>query len=44
MKLKDIGREGLDWLYLAQTRDSWGGPWEHGNDPSGSIKFGEILD
>jgi hypothetical protein len=23
MDLKEIGREGLDWIHLAQNRDHW---------------------
>jgi len=23
MDLKEIGREGVDWMYLAQDRDQW---------------------
>jgi len=23
MDLKEIGREGMDWLHLAQVRDQW---------------------
>jgi hypothetical protein len=29
--LREIGRDGLDWIDLAMDR-------EHGNEPSGSIK------
>jgi hypothetical protein len=25
MDFKEIGREGVDWIYLAQDRDSWRG-------------------
>jgi hypothetical protein len=23
MDLKEIGREGMDWIHLAQNRDQW---------------------
>jgi hypothetical protein len=42
MDLRDIEWGGMDWMDLAQ------GPveesCEHGNGPSGSIKFWEILE
>jgi hypothetical protein len=34
----------MDWIDLAQDRDQWRGSCEHGNEPSGSIKFWEILE
>jgi hypothetical protein len=37
MDLREIGWEGMDWMHLV-------GPCEHGNESSGSIKFGEFLD
>jgi hypothetical protein len=33
----------VDWIYLAQERD-WTGSCQHGNEPPGSIKGGELLD
>jgi hypothetical protein len=36
MDLSEIGREGVDWIHLAQARE----PYE----PYGSIKDGEFLD
>jgi hypothetical protein len=42
--LKEIGGEGMDWIDLAQNRDSRGGFSECGNETSGSIKFGEFHD
>jgi hypothetical protein len=34
---------GMDWIGLPQDRDEWKGSCEHGNEPSGSIKFWEVL-
>jgi hypothetical protein len=33
----------MDWIYLAQDRDQWRAHCEHGNGPSNSIKYWEIL-
>jgi hypothetical protein len=42
--LGEQGR-GMDWIHLAQDRDQWGGPCEHGNEPSGFTKGeGRFLD
>jgi hypothetical protein len=40
MDLRGIGFGDVDWIHLAQDR----GSCEHGNETSGSIKFGEFLD
>jgi hypothetical protein len=37
MDLREIGRDGMDWMDMAQDRD-------HGIEPSGSIKFWEVLE
>ena len=37
------GGEGLDWIYLAVDRKKLAGYCEHGNEPSASIKRGELL-
>jgi hypothetical protein len=42
--LREIGWGGMDWIDLAQGRDQWRGPCEHGNEPSGCIKCWEILE
>jgi len=34
----------MDWIELAQDRDSWRAPCECGNELSGSIKCEEFLD
>jgi hypothetical protein len=35
---------GIDWIDLAQNRDMWrASSCKCGNEPSGSIKFGEFL-
>jgi hypothetical protein len=38
MDLREIGWDGMDWTDLDQDRDQWEGSYEHGNEPSGSIK------
>jgi hypothetical protein len=43
MVLREIGWGGTEWIDLAQGRDQWTGSCEHGSEPSGSIKFWEIL-
>jgi hypothetical protein len=43
MDLKEVGCEGVDWIDLAQDRD-FGGTCECGNEPSGSIRWGEFLE
>jgi hypothetical protein len=35
---------GVDWIYLAQDRESVVGSCEHCNEPWDSIKGGEFLD
>jgi hypothetical protein len=44
MDFREIGREGVGWMYLAQDRDQWQALNEHGNEPSASIKGREFLD
>jgi hypothetical protein len=39
MDLREIGWDGVDWIDVAQDKDSC----EHGNEPSGSIKYWEVL-
>jgi hypothetical protein len=42
MDLREIGWDDMDWIYMAQDRDRWGGCCEHGNDSLVSIKCWEI--
>jgi hypothetical protein len=35
---------GMDWIDLAQDRDQWWAPCEHGNELLGSIKCWENLE
>jgi len=44
MDLREIGWESVVWIHLAQDRGSVTGPCEYSNEPSGSIKCGELLD
>jgi hypothetical protein len=44
MNLQDVGCGSMDWIELAQNRDKVAGTCECGNEPSVSIKYGEILD
>jgi hypothetical protein len=41
MDLREIGRDGRDWIELAQVRSSGPveGSCEHGDEPSGSLKL-----
>jgi hypothetical protein len=41
--VQEVGCGGMDWIELAQDRQV-AGTCESGNEPSGSIKCGEILD
>jgi hypothetical protein len=42
MDLREIGWCGMYLTDLAQDRDQWNALGEHGNEPSGSIKFGRF--
>jgi hypothetical protein len=42
MDLREIGSGGMDWIDLAQDRNQ--GSCENGNEPSGFIKFWEVLE
>jgi hypothetical protein len=40
--LREIGRDGVNWIDLAQDKDQWGGSCEHGDEPSGFLKCWEV--
>ena len=40
MDVQEVEWGGMDWIDLAQGRDRC----KRGNEPSGSIKYGEFLD
>jgi hypothetical protein len=42
MDLRETGWGVMDWLDLAE--DPVEGSYEHGNEPSGSVKFWEFLE
>jgi hypothetical protein len=44
MDFGEIGWGGVDWIGLAQDRDSVEGSCEHGNEHSGSMKCWEVLE
>jgi hypothetical protein len=44
MDLQKVGCGIIDWIELTQDRESLASSCECGNEPSGSIKWGEFLD
>jgi hypothetical protein len=44
MDLQKVGFGGVDWIELVQDMGQVAGSCECGNEPSGSIKWGEFLD
>jgi hypothetical protein len=44
MELQQVGWGDMDWIALAQDRDTWRALDERGNELSGSIKCGEFLE
>jgi hypothetical protein len=42
--LKEIGWVGKVWVDLAQDKDQWRALCEHGNEPSDSVKYWDILE
>jgi hypothetical protein len=43
MDFREIGREGVDWMHMAQEGPV-AGSCQHGNEPSGSTEGVELLD
>ena len=43
MDLQEVGCGYMDWIGLAQDRQV-ADPCEYGNEPSGSVKCGELID
>jgi hypothetical protein len=41
LNLREVGLDGTAWIHLVQSREVC---CEHGNEPSGSIKYWEILE
>ena len=44
MDLQEVRCGGMDWIELARNRDRCRALVECGNEPSSSIKCGELLD
>jgi hypothetical protein len=44
LDLREIGFRDVDWIHLAQDRDTWWALVKHGDGPSGSVKCGEFFD
>jgi hypothetical protein len=44
MGLGEVGWGGMDWIELAQDKGSIVDSCDHGNEPSVSIKYLEILE
>ena len=44
MDLQVVGCGCMEWIGLAQDRDTLADACECGNEPSGSVKYGEFLD
>jgi hypothetical protein len=43
MDLKELEREDVDWINLAQDRDQWCGPCKLGDEHPGSIKSWDLF-
>jgi len=44
MDRQQVGWGDMDWIALAQDRDTWRALGEYGNELSGSIKCREFLE
>jgi hypothetical protein len=44
MDLREMRWQGVDWMHLAQDRDQWLDLVNTINEPSGSVKGGELVD
>jgi hypothetical protein len=44
MNIQEVGWGNMDWIDLAQNRDTWWALVNCGNEPSDSIQCGEFLD
>jgi hypothetical protein len=44
MDLQEVGFGGINWIKLAQVRGKVASTCEFGNEPSGSMIFGKLLD
>jgi hypothetical protein len=43
INLREIGWGGMDWIHLAQDRDKCRALVSTNNEPSGSIKFQDVV-
>jgi len=43
MELPEVGYGGMDWIQLAQDRESWRALVSCGNELTDSLKCGEFL-
>jgi len=42
INFKEMGWEGVEWIFLTQVREKAAGFFENGNEPSGSLICGEF--
>jgi hypothetical protein len=42
--LTERGRDGMDWIDLAQDKGAVESPFEHGDAISGSLNYWEVLE